>query len=1317
MKKWNILKLLISIFLIFILVVFAAVCFLVGTNAGARFTLNTVKDLVKDTVILDIDLKEGSLYRGFKTGKLCVEVKDIVKVSASSFDIAYDLTDVLLYNYLDVGKLKADDLEVLLLLADKNEEQKSKESVPVENKPPEKIVFPVSIQIHDFSVNNFHYGMDILDVNVDTFKTKSIGANNYLLYMVDTVASKPVVHLKDGVSENDLKKIEKINAQVTKAIQNSQKGEAQVLTFKEDSMADAGRLTQGDLSQGEKNAVSGFDDGNGIIEDFPTVNLPFDITLTNINFTQGRYYQSVFDTGLCDISLSAVWIDTKLYVTQLDAFHELGSVSVSGTMDFVKHFPMDFKLSGQGALNDATEKNFSGVLYGLQGSAEINGSLVDLKAKGHLINPDDTAFYARINCLSSLLPLEIKVDSQYLSWPLYVEEPTAQVENLQLNATGSLQEGLDIDFAGKLSGYGFDGFAAAFSGKSSLSDSHINNLTLKGIYQGSQIDARISGDAYYKETFGFKGNADIKSSDLGFVNEILQGALSFVSDVDVTYDLQKQDLCVNIAQLEADFHLNGRQSKLVGKEIYGTLNTGIEVKDIEFIQPENTLQLTGVYGSQTQIQGKINFNDLSYLYPTLKGELIGNVNVTGEKSDFVVALNGKSRRLSSGDFNVRNLIFDGNVDTSSENIMLTAVADTLRLTKALKPSRQCIIDFNGNVAQHELVFNCGGDTSGFMFLAGNYDKENSQWHGSVNEFFISNPLSGAISLQKPFTADINFASMEGNVSAFNLSGDIGTIEVSSTTFGPQEVKSALKVESFKLESLKPFLPEGTLVNGTVAADANVDIKNGVPDITADITSNRISAASQGALIILDKVDLNARMTQNRLTLNAFLNLLGDRGNAEALLQVEDPTGAKRLSGQLNLNNLDLSLFTAVGGAFNALEGTAGINGNFSGTLEKPLFNGSIKVKGKGEPRYDVGSMEDFDLNVISHGNRGDITGFISLNEGKINLSGELDWADAAKADLKITSNRLPLFLLGYGQAFADVDTKVAFDENLSVIGTVTIPEAIISVKNIQSSGVGVSGDEIIVGKHGASELMRQKASAPINTYIDLKMRLGDNVKLMAMGLDGYLVGGIDILKDLEENGVKAEGQVHVVDGTIDLYGHHFVVGRAETRFNGDIANPSLNVEVFADRSALEDDVDVGIKVTGSTSDPKIEFVSSPAMSDNEALSYILYGHGLEKDAGTQDSNSSLLLGLGLSSTTGIVNSLVGAFGIQDVQVGTAGSGEDTQVAVQGYLTRRIRVSYGYGVFNAIGEFKVRYEFMRKLYAEFASSIDQAVDLIYSFEFD
>lgn len=1305
MKKWDLLKLLLGIFTIFILVAFAGVCYLVGTFSGARFTLDTVKDLVKDSVVLDIDLKGGSIYRGLQTGKLYVEVKDVVKVSASSFDIAYDLTDVLVYNFLDVSKLKAADLEVVLLTADTDEDEapEAEENAVESSSSSNKIDFPVAIEIHDFSVNNFHYGMDILDVNLESFTTKRLGANNHLLYMVDAVAVKPLVHLKDSSGDEE------------KTVPAKEIADVKALNFEkpDDELA----KESGEDAPAVTNAVPDFSDGDGVIEDFPTINLPFDITVTDFDIKQGRYYQSSYDTGICDISLSAAWIDTKLYVTQLDAFHELGSVSITGNMNFIEHFPMSFDLSGQGALNDATEKNFGGVLYGLQGSARVYGSLVDLTADGHLINPDDTAFHARINCLSSMLPLEIKVDSQYLSWPLYVAEPAAQVEKLHLDAKGSLQDGMGIDFAGILSGYGFDNFAANFSGRSSLADTHIENLTLNGVYQESRIDARVQGDAYYSGTYGFKGNAAITSSDLGFIHEILQGALTFASDVNVVYEPDSQDLQIDVDSLDADFYLNGQPSKLVGKEIHGTLNSGIAVGNIEFVQPDNTMHFAGVYGSDTQIQGKLNFKDLSYLYPTVRGEFIGNLKVTGKNDDFVVAMNGKSNRIASGDFNVRNLIFDGNIDTADEHIVLTAVADTLRFAKGFKPSRQCIIDFNGNFAKHELVLNCGGDTSGFMSVAGTYDKDKNHWHGAINEFFISNPLSGAISLQSPVAIDMDTALLKGSASAFSLNGDIGTIAVSNSIFGPEEIKSALEVDAFKLESLKPFLPEGTVLGGTIAAKASVSLEHGVPNINAGISSNRITAASNGALFILDKVDLNARMSQNDLTVSALLNLLGERGNIDALLKISDPAGAKRLSGHLALNKLDLALFTAVGGAFNALEGAADISGNFSGTLDHPLFNGSITVKGSGEPRYDVGSIEDFDLNILSHGNRGDITGVISLNQGKINLNGSLDWAEAAQADLNITANRLPLFLLGYGQAFADINTKVTFDENLSVIGEAVIPEARISVKNIESSGVSVSGDEIVIGKHGASELMRQKAASPVNTYIDLKMRLGEDVQLKAMGLDGYLRGGIDIIKQLNENGIRAQGQVRVEEGNIDLYGHHFIVGRAETRFNGDIANPALDVEVYADRSSLEDDVDVGIKVTGSAADPKIEFISTPAMSDNEALSYILYGHGLEKDVGAQDSNSSLLLGLGLSSTTGIVNSLVGAFGIQDVQVGTAGSGDNTQVAVQGYITRRIRVSYGYGVFNAIGEFKVRYELMRKLYAEFASSIDQAVDLIYSFEFD
>ena len=153
-------------------------------------------------------------------------------------------------------------------------------------------------------------------------------------------------------------------------------------------------------------------------------------------------------------------------------------------------------------------------------------------------------------------------------------------------------------------------------------------------------------------------------------------------------------------------------------------------------------------------------------------------------------------------------------------------------------------------------------------------------------------------------------------------------------------------------------------------------------------------------------------------------------------------------------------------------------------------------------------------------------------------------------------------------------------------------------------------------------------------------------------------------------------------------------------------------------STIEDDVTAGVYIKGNTGAPQIQLFSKPAMSQNEILSYLLYGHGLEKNQVNTDSSSAqLLLTLGMGTTTGVINSIVGIFGMDGVQLGSSGSGEDTQLEVQTYLTNRIRLSYGYGIYNSVNEFKIRYEIVRKLYAEFISAIDQSIDLIYNFEVD
>ncbi len=76
-----------------------------------------------------------------------------------------------------------------------------------------------------------------------------------------------------------------------------------------------------------------------------------------------------------------------------------------------------------------------------------------------------------------------------------------------------------------------------------------------------------------------------------------------------------------------------------------------------------------------------------------------------------------------------------------------------------------------------------------------------------------------------------------------------------------------------------------------------------------------------------------------------------------------------------------------------------------------------------------------------------------------------------------------------------------------------------------------------------------------------------------------------------------------------------------------------------------------------------------------------------------------------------------AFGVQDLQLDTAGSGDDSQVTVSGYIAPDLQVKYGVGIFNSVGEFTVRYRLMTDLYVEAVSGLDSAVDLLYQFQLD
>lgn len=781
------------------------------------------------------------------------------------------------------------------------------------------------------------------------------------------------------------------------------------------------------------------------------------------------------------------------------------------------------------------------------------------------------------------------------------------------------------------------------------------------------------------------------------------------------------EVMANIRFIRGEVHLNGHKASFDIEDVVGDIHNGFRVDSLRVTQSENAVIASGkVAPNGADLSAVIDIKNLEYIYPKLVGGVSLFINSTGSLQDLNFEISGSAPRIKYGDTVLRKVILNAGFNTQTRALNLTALADRVRLTKALAANRNCFIDLSGTPLRHNLSASCGGASSVYVTVDGSLNFLDKLYTANLLELYLSTDKAGSISLETPVFADIDFGKVKGSVTPIALTGEIGKIHVAKTEFEKDNLKTSVHINDFDVSSLSVFMPEGLSMHVPLQASADVVLKNGKPDIDLRVDSaDGYVFHDIGAGVVYDSFNLTSHIGQNIMHNTVNMKLRGGRGEIDSVLDIKNPATAAKLAGYFKIIDFDLETLSNVGRSFTELKGMVNLDSKIGGTISSPLLVGNMTAKGSAVPRYDVGQVNDFDFKVGLNGQRGDLDGTIVLNGGTLKLDGDLDWSTGADGSLVAQAKKLPLFLVGYGTAAADINTKVTLGEVLDISGDVEINTARITVHDVAGSGKSVSSDEILVPDDGSQSLMKKAREPQFKSTIDLGVKFGDDVRFAAMGMvKGNLAGGINIYKKLEHKDIRSAGEIRVVDGTADVYGRKFNFATARVIFNGEIANPTLNVEVVADPESIEGDVVVGARVTGTAQAPDIKLFSKPSMSENEVLSYILYGHGLDKNVANQDSNNSnMLLGLGVSGLSGLAQGVAGAFGVDNVKLGTQGRGDNTQVEVQGYVTRKLRLSYGYGVFNSVGEFKIRYELIRNLYAEFVSSIDQAVDIIYSFEFD
>jgi translocation and assembly module TamB len=278
-----------------------------------------------------------------------------------------------------------------------------------------------------------------------------------------------------------------------------------------------------------------------------------------------------------------------------------------------------------------------------------------------------------------------------------------------------------------------------------------------------------------------------------------------------------------------------------------------------------------------------------------------------------------------------------------------------------------------------------------------------------------------------------------------------------------------------------------------------------------------------------------------------------------------------------------------------------------------------------------------------------------------------------------------------------------------VEGEVKVPTARISPRQLTSS-VSTSPDERIVG---IDDLADNAPSTGQRVLSRILVSLGDTVRVDAYGLKARLEGGVTV-RTRPGDVARGDGTIKIVEGEYKAFGQDVKIARGSLTY----ANAPLNdpvVDLVAERRIEDADVTVSVNVRGTLDAPYVTLTSNPAMSSNEALSYLLTGRSIDTlQSGEAANVNDAAESLAVSSGSLLLGTLGSRIGIDQVSVERTGE-DDTSVVLGKYLSPKLFVSYGISIAEAINTIKLRYTLNSRWSVKAEAGLDQSADVEYRIE--
>jgi len=201
------------------------------------------------------------------------------------------------------------------------------------------------------------------------------------------------------------------------------------------------------------------------------------------------------------------------------------------------------------------------------------------------------------------------------------------------------------------------------------------------------------------------------------------------------------------------------------------------------------------------------------------------------------------------------------------------------------------------------------------------------------------------------------------------------------------------------------------------------------------------------------------------------------------------------------------------------------------------------------------------------------------------------------------------------------------------------------------------------------------------------------VQVAGFGLEAKLSGRLTVI-ERPGTPTTAAGEV-LIAGTYQGYGQDLKITRGRVLYAGTpIADPRL--DITAEREL--DEVTAGLRITGTAQNPEVSVYSRPEMGQADALAYLVTGKPLAgvSSQGETDLLDSAAHSLGTAAGSLVAERIGRRLGIDEVGIEKSDMIEGGVFTIGQYLSPRLYVAYGVGLFEPGDLVTLRYELSKTL---------------------